>query len=78
VVPTIQDAAYPLRVRFATRAYAGPAYRESEATAAVRPPRQTYDYRVLCTKQLPDKYDLAETVALLVTPSLTSIVLIQN
>jgi len=40
--------------------------------------RERYDFIVICTKQLPDKYDLAEMVKPIVTPGLTSIVLIQN
>lgn len=40
--------------------------------------RERYDFIVICTKQLPNKYNLAEMVKPLITPSLTSIVLLQN
>lgn len=44
----------------------------------MEPAKERYDFIVLCTKQLPEKYSLPEMIAPLVTPSLTSIVLIQN
>jgi 2-dehydropantoate 2-reductase len=44
----------------------------------MEPARQHYDFIVICTKQLPEQYSLAKMIAPLVTPSLTSIVLIQN
>jgi len=44
----------------------------------MEPAKERYDFIVICTKQLPEKYSLAEMIAPLVTPSLTSIVLIQN
>lgn len=39
---------------------------------------QPYDYVVVCTKQLPDVYSVAELIRPVVTPGHTSIVLIQN
>jgi ketopantoate reductase len=40
--------------------------------------KEKYDYVVVSTKQLPEKYSIATIIASLITPSLTSIVLIQN
>jgi len=40
--------------------------------------RERYDFIVICTKNIPEKYNLAEMVSPLITPGLTSIVLMQN
>ncbi|KAL2064361.1 hypothetical protein VTL71DRAFT_4855 [Oculimacula yallundae] len=48
------------------------------AATPMESPRERYDFLVLCTKQLPDKYSLAAMVSPLITPGFTTIVLIQN
>jgi 2-dehydropantoate 2-reductase len=40
--------------------------------------KEKYDFLVICTKQLPDHYSLASMVSPLITPNVTTIVLIQN
>jgi 2-dehydropantoate 2-reductase len=40
--------------------------------------KEKYDYVVVSTKQLPERYSVATLIAPLITPSFTSIVLIQN
>ncbi|CZR69323.1 related to ketopantoate reductase [Phialocephala subalpina] len=70
VVQTIEDAVFP-----------APQPTPNIPTGAPTPmeaARERYDFIVICTKQLPDKYNLAEMITPLVTPGLTSIVLIQN
>ncbi|KAH9219812.1 ketopantoate reductase PanE/ApbA C terminal-domain-containing protein [Leptodontidium sp. 2 PMI_412] len=67
----------PSRATFAPR----PTHPTPLPTGAATPmesPRERYDFVVLCTKQLPDKYSLATMVSPLIYPGLTSIVLIQN
>ncbi|KAH7348587.1 2-dehydropantoate 2-reductase family [Rhexocercosporidium sp. MPI-PUGE-AT-0058] len=71
VVPSIEEATFAPR----------PPHTIPLPTGAATPmesPRERYDFLVLCTKQLPDKYSLANMVSPLITPGLTSIVLIQN
>ncbi|KAG4437757.1 hypothetical protein IFR05_006742 [Cadophora sp. M221] len=71
VVPSIEEATFAPR----------PAHPTPLPTGAATPmesPRERYDFLVLCTKQLPDKYSLANMILPLITPGLTSMVLIQN
>ncbi|KAE9367548.1 2-dehydropantoate 2-reductase [Stipitochalara longipes BDJ] len=74
VVPTIQDAVFGPSQSTKIGSFALP----TGASTPYEPAKERYDFLVICTKQLPDQYDIATSVAPLVTPSLTSIVLIQN
>lgn len=74
VVPTIQDAVFGPSQSTRFGSFALP----TGASTPHEPTKERYDYLVICTKQLPDKYDIATSVAPLVTLGLTSIVLIQN
>jgi len=74
VVPTIQDAVFGPSQSSKSGSFALP----TGASTPYEPAKERYDYLVICTKQLPDKYDLATAITELVTPGLTSIVLIQN
>ena len=74
VVPTVQDAVFGPSQSTKLGSFALP----TGASTPYEPAKERYDFLVICTKQLPDKYDLATAVAALVTPGLTSIVLIQN
>jgi 2-dehydropantoate 2-reductase len=74
VVPTIQDAVFGPSQSTKFGSFALP----TGASTPYEPAKERYDYLVICTKQLPEKYDIATCVAPLVTPGLTSIVLIQN
>lgn len=74
VVPTIQDAVFGPSQSTKFGSFALP----TGASTPYEPAKERYDYIVICTKQLPEKYGLATMVAPLVTPGLTSIILIQN
>ncbi|KAN0095611.1 2-dehydropantoate 2-reductase [Hyaloscypha variabilis] len=74
VVPTIQDAVFGPSQSTKLGSFALP----TGASTPYEPAKERYDYLVICTKQLPDKYGLATAVAPLITPGFTSIVLIQN
>ena len=71
VVPSIEEATFAPRTAHPTPLPTG-------AATPMESPRERYDFLVLSTKQLPDKYSLAQLVSPLITPGLTSIVLIQN
>jgi len=73
-VPTIQDAVFGPCQSSKLGSFALP----TGASTPCEPAKERYDYLVICTKQLPEKYDIATAVAPLVTSGLTSIVLIQN
>jgi 2-dehydropantoate 2-reductase len=73
-VPAIQDAVFGPPQSSKLGSFALP----TGASTPYEPAKERYDYLVICTKQLPEKYDIATAVAPLVTSDLTSIVLIQN
>ncbi|TVY41112.1 Uncharacterized protein LSUB1_G002392 [Lachnellula subtilissima] len=73
VVPSINDATFgPSQ----STTFGGPL--PTGASTPMEPAKERYDFIVICTKQLPEQQSIAEMIAPLVTPSLTSIVLIQN
>lgn len=57
---------------------ASPSTAAPASSAAAQPPRDGWDYVIVTTKALPDLVDDAATIAPLVTPGKTCIVLIQN
>ncbi|KAH8840353.1 hypothetical protein MCOR27_002478 [Pyricularia oryzae] len=57
---------------------ASPTAADQSSSAGAQPPKEGWDYVIVTTKALPDRVDDAATIAPLVTPGKTCIVLIQN
>ncbi|CZS93329.1 related to 2-dehydropantoate 2-reductase family protein [Rhynchosporium agropyri] len=71
IASSIEEAAFAPRSHHSLHIPTG-------AATPMESPRERYDFLVLCSKQLPDKYSLAAMVSPLITPGYTTIVLMQN